>query len=85
MSREEAKEAMDDLVSIWPRFSMELKKRNMQPFILANDNHPFFRLSLMRSMVAFTQDLYLQPRANGENPETHDSRSNSQANQYRQG
>ena len=61
MSREEAKETMDDLVSIWPRFSMELKKRNIQPFILANDNHPFFKLSLMRSMVAFTQDLYYNP------------------------
>ena len=36
-------------------------KRNVQPFFLGYGLHPFFTLSLMRSMVPFTQDLYFNP------------------------
>ncbi|MBW2293323.1 MAG: hypothetical protein JRG94_13575 [Deltaproteobacteria bacterium] len=42
-------------------FLSECAKRDRQPYFLANGLHPFFRLSLMRSMTSFTQDLYFDP------------------------
>ncbi|MDP6977189.1 MAG: uroporphyrinogen decarboxylase family protein [Myxococcota bacterium] len=42
-------------------FLAECAKRDIKPFFLANCLHPFFKLSLMRSMVPFTQDLFYEP------------------------
>jgi uroporphyrinogen-III decarboxylase len=42
-------------------FLQECAKRDTRPFFLASALHPFFVLSLMRSMVPFTQDLYYAP------------------------
>ena len=43
------------------RFVEECDKRKVKPFFLSSGMHPFFTLSLMRSMVAFTKDLYYNP------------------------
>lgn len=43
------------------RFREECDKRNVEPFVQASALHPFFMLSLMRSFVPFTQDLYFNP------------------------
>ena len=42
-------------------FLQECAKRETRPFFLASSLHPFFLLSLMRSMVRFTEDLYYAP------------------------
>jgi hypothetical protein len=42
-------------------FLAECAKRQTRPFFLASSLHPFFTLSLMRSMVRFTEDLYYAP------------------------
>ncbi len=42
-------------------FLSECAKRDIKPFFLSNCLHPFFKLSLMRSMVPFTQDLFYEP------------------------
>ncbi|MCP4037461.1 MAG: hypothetical protein GY733_11030, partial [bacterium] len=42
-------------------FLGECAKRDIKPFFLSNCLHPFFKLSLMRSMVSFTQDLFYEP------------------------
>ncbi|MCP5068945.1 MAG: hypothetical protein GY946_20480 [bacterium] len=42
-------------------FLAECAKRDIKPFFLSNCLHPFFKLSLMRSMVPFTQDLFYEP------------------------
>jgi hypothetical protein len=43
------------------RFVEECDKRKVKPFFMGTGMHPFFTLSLMRSMVAFTKDLYYNP------------------------
>jgi len=43
------------------RFTGECARRDVQPFFIGYGLHPFFALSLMRSMVPFTQDLYYHP------------------------
>ena len=43
------------------RFLEECDKRKVKPLFLGSGMHPFFTLSLMRSMVAFTKDLYYNP------------------------
>jgi hypothetical protein len=42
-------------------FLQECAKRGTRPLFLASALHPFFVLSLMRSLVPFTQDLYYAP------------------------
>ncbi len=42
-------------------FLSECAKRDRRPLFLASGLHPFFILSLMRSMVGFTRDLYYNP------------------------
>jgi len=42
-------------------FFQECARRDRRPFFGASCMHPFFTLSLMRSMVPFTQDLYGNP------------------------
>jgi len=52
---------MDDLVIGFGSFLEECTKRETKPFFMGYALHPFFMLSLMRSMVPFTQDLYSNP------------------------
>ena len=52
---------IEDVRASWSQFGMECSKRGIQLFYQAAEYHPFFRLSLMRSMVPFTQDLYYNP------------------------
>ncbi|MBW2712922.1 MAG: hypothetical protein JRC77_04145 [Deltaproteobacteria bacterium] len=42
-------------------FLGECAKRDCKPYFLANGMHPFFVLSLTRSMIPFTQDVYFKP------------------------
>jgi uroporphyrinogen-III decarboxylase len=42
-------------------FLEQCSRRNTQPFFLGHSLHPFFTLSLMRSLVRFTEDLYYNP------------------------
>ena len=42
-------------------FANECARRDTRMFFGADSLHPFFALSLMRSMVPFTQDLYYDP------------------------
>jgi hypothetical protein len=49
------------LQASFEHFLVECSKRGIQPFFLGYAIHPFFTLSLMRSMVPFTQDLYFNP------------------------
>jgi hypothetical protein len=43
-------------------FLAKCADRGILPFCLGSGLHPFFTLSLMRSMVAFTQDLHYDPK-----------------------
>ncbi|RLC95097.1 MAG: hypothetical protein DRI39_01035 [Chloroflexi bacterium] len=61
LTPDDVQREVTNVLTMWPEFDAELKKYDMRPLILASDFHPFFRLSLMRSMVAFTQDLYYNP------------------------
>jgi len=58
---EELSRTMDDLVIGFGSFLEECAKRETKPFFMGYALHPFFMLSLMRSMVPFTQDLYSNP------------------------
>ena len=58
----------DDVARSWGtviatgmKFMAECDKRKVKPFYLGSGIHPFFTLSLMRSMIAFTKDLYYNP------------------------
>ncbi|NQT74792.1 MAG: hypothetical protein HQ553_18800 [Chloroflexi bacterium] len=52
---------MDNLLIGGARFLEGCSERNTQLFFAEHALHPFFILSLMRSMVRFTEDLYFQP------------------------
>lgn len=54
-------ELIDDLRETYTKFLAECEKRGRQLFFGTYAIHPFFTLSLMRSMVPFTQDLYFNP------------------------
>ncbi len=43
------------------KLTMEQAKRGVRPWIGPSPFHPFFTLSLARSMVKFTEDLYYHP------------------------
>lgn len=58
---DELPKLLEEMLTNWGPFKAELDKRGIQPFLMANEFHPFFQLSLMRSMVPFTQDLYYNP------------------------
>lgn len=61
LTREELPAAVAELAAGAERFSAECARRNTRPFFMGYVLHPFFTLSLMRSMVPFTQDLYYAP------------------------
>ncbi len=54
-------EEMTQLMVGGGMFLGECAKRERKPFFLANGLHPFFILSLTRSMIPFTQDIYFKP------------------------
>ncbi|NQT47510.1 MAG: hypothetical protein HQ578_00890 [Chloroflexi bacterium] len=58
---EEVPAAIKGLIAGATQHGMECAKRGLKPFFAASSLHPFFILSLMRSMVPFTQDLYYNP------------------------
>lgn len=49
------------LAAGFARFGAECARRGTRPFFAAHALHPFFSLSLMRSLVPFTQDLHFAP------------------------
>ena len=49
------------LITTGLQFMAECDKREIKPFFMGSGIHPFFTLSLMRSMIAFTKDLYYHP------------------------
>lgn len=57
----EVTKAIEDLTESATRHVEECVKRGLRVFVSGNGMHPFFSLSLMRSMVPFTQDLYYKP------------------------
>jgi uroporphyrinogen-III decarboxylase len=61
LERGELPGTLSDMMKGGGLFLQECAKRDTRPFFLASAMHPFFVLSLMRSMVPFTQDLYYDP------------------------
>jgi len=61
LTPDELPREMNDMVVGGGLFLEECAKRNLRPLFLGSGLHPFFTLSLMRSMVAFTQDVYFRP------------------------
>ena len=61
LTPEEVPVEIEGLVEGATQHTMECAKRGLKPFFAASAFHPFFALSLMRSMVPFTADLYYNP------------------------
>ncbi len=61
LSEAETAEEMRQMTAGGGLFLAECAKRDTRPLYLANQLHPFFKLSLARSLVSFTQDLYYDP------------------------
>jgi len=51
----------EEIVNLFGSLAQEMGKRNTTMLTLNLVMHPFFELSLMRSMVKFTEDLYYRP------------------------
>jgi len=58
---DELSRTMDNLIIGFGNFLEECSQRDAKPLFMGYALHPFFMLSLMRSMVPFTQDLYFNP------------------------
>jgi len=52
---------MDAMMVGGGQFMQGCSARDTRPFFLGNGMHPFFTLSLARSMIAFTQDVFYNP------------------------
>jgi uroporphyrinogen-III decarboxylase len=61
LGRDELAPTIDSMIAGVTSFFGECARRDLRPFFGASAMHPFFTLSLMRSMVPFTQDLYGDP------------------------
>jgi uroporphyrinogen-III decarboxylase len=61
LERDELSRVQTAMVQGGALFLEECARRDTRPLFLASALHPFFTLSLMRSMVPFTQDLYYAP------------------------
>jgi len=57
----EVPEQLHQLMVAGGLFLSECAQRSVRPLFLANCLHPFFVLSLMRSMVPFTKDIFYHP------------------------
>ncbi len=58
---DEAQKYMEELMIGGALFFEGCDQRNVKPLFLDHGVHPFFSLSLMRSMITFTQDIYYNP------------------------
>ena len=61
VAREEYQGLMDQLMIGGAMMLEGCAQRGVTPLFLDHGLHPFFSLSLMRSMVSFTQDVYYNP------------------------
>ena len=61
LTPEELKETDKSMSAVTERSIKEFGKRDVYIAMLGEDYHPFFKLSLGRSMVNFTEDLYYHP------------------------
>jgi len=61
LTPEDVSRVINDLMLTGAKYLEGLHERDINLLFLANDCHPFFKLSLMRSLVPFTQDLYYNP------------------------
>jgi len=61
LNSEEVPKAIEGLKEGAMNHAVECGKRGLKPFFMGSGYHPFFALSLMRSMVPFTEDLYYNP------------------------
>jgi uroporphyrinogen-III decarboxylase len=61
IERDELPGTLQELAAGFGRFLAECSERDTRPLFMAHGFHAFFSLSLMRSMVPFTQDLYYDP------------------------
>lgn len=61
LTPEEVEKIKGELVGFATQFGGELAKRGIKPWHGGAYVHPFFTLSLMRSMVRFTEDIYYRP------------------------
>jgi uroporphyrinogen-III decarboxylase len=61
LPRDELPHAIGKLVEAGNAFESRCAERGLRPTFATATLHPFFMLSLMRSMVPFTQDLYYDP------------------------
>jgi len=61
LSPEAVERELSRMASGGALFLAECARRGVRPLFLANALHPFFTLSLMRSLTAFTKDLYFEP------------------------
>jgi len=52
---------MKEMESLAEKAAQEWEKRDVKCFGAAADTHPFFKLSLARSLVKFTEDMYYRP------------------------
>jgi uroporphyrinogen-III decarboxylase len=58
---EEVAELGNEFMVFLARFVEEVQKRGAAPYGIMPNVHPFFWMSLTRSMVRFTEDLYYRP------------------------
>jgi hypothetical protein len=61
LTSEELKETEKSMIAVTERSIREFGERGVFTAIMAEDYHPFFKLSLSRSMVNFSEDLYYHP------------------------
>jgi hypothetical protein len=61
LTAEELKETDKAMADVTERSIREFAKRGVFTAVMAEDYHPFFKLSLSRSMVNFSEDLYYHP------------------------
>ncbi len=61
LTPDEITDAIETLFKTGIKYIEGLHKRDVNLMFLANNCHPFFKLSLMRSLVPFTSDLYYNP------------------------
>ncbi len=61
LTPEELKETDKTMAALTERSVIEFAKRDVFTGMLGEDYHPFFKLSLSRSMVSFSEDLYYNP------------------------
>lgn len=59
--REDLQNLLEEMLANMGPFRADCDQRAIELFVTANEFHPFFKLSVMRSLVPFTKDLYYNP------------------------